>query len=76
MQKPTQCLVLTETAYEDKTSGDYVCGNGGKTKHDLHSNGANVLFADGHVVHLKNTKVVLKYDYAPYGCQNHYYQWR
>ena len=76
MRKTTQCMLLTEIAYADKTSGDHVCGNGGSTKHDLHNKGANVLFADGHVQHLINTKLVLKFDYAPDGYQNHYYQWR
>jgi prepilin-type processing-associated H-X9-DG protein/prepilin-type N-terminal cleavage/methylation domain-containing protein len=76
MKMTSTCLILSETKTEDLLTGSYLIGNGSKDKHDLHNNGANVLWADGHVSYLQNTKVVLKYDYAPSGYQNHYYQWK
>jgi prepilin-type N-terminal cleavage/methylation domain-containing protein/prepilin-type processing-associated H-X9-DG protein len=76
LQKSSSCLILTETKDADNLNGVWVVGNGSKDKHDLHNNGANILWADGHVDHLQNTKVVLKYDYAPSGYQNHYFQWK
>lgn len=74
----TTCLVFTETC-DDNTApleGTHLCGNGGKTKFDLHNGGANICWADGHVSYMTMTKVKLKYDYAPNGYQNHYYQWK
>ncbi|MBR7103779.1 MAG: prepilin-type N-terminal cleavage/methylation domain-containing protein, partial [Lentisphaeria bacterium] len=81
IRKGATCLLFGETiddAYNQGSAdeGNYVIGNGGKTKHDRHNDGANVAWVDGHVSYLKNTMAVLKFDYAPKGYQNHYYQWR
>ena len=76
MTRSSTCLILTETKDADNLNGVWLVGNGSKDKHDLHNNGANILWADGHVSHLQNTKVVLKFDYAPSGYQNHHYQWK
>ena len=74
----TTCLLFGESINPDVTpnEGFYLINNGGKNKHDRHNDGANIAWVDGHVSYLKNTKVVLKYDYAPRGYQNHYYQWK
>ena len=77
MKMTSTCLILTETKSNDNLlNGVWVVGNGSTDKHDLHNNGANILWADGHVSHLQETKVVLKYNYAPSGYQNHYFQWK
>lgn len=76
IKMPSTCLLFTETYDPDNMEGIYLTGNGGKNKHDRHNGGANVAWADGHVKSLKATQVLLKYDYAPQGYQNHYYQWR
>ena len=76
MRLTSTCLLLTETYNATSGDGYYLCGNGSSVKHDLHSGGANILWADSHVQGMKNTKVFLKYDFAPSGYENHYYQWR
>ncbi len=74
MKMFSTCMILAETINGD--NGTHVTGNGSTAKHDLHDNGANLLWADFHVSYMSKTKVYLKYDYAPNGYQNHYYQWR
>ena len=76
MRMFSSCMILTETIDETTKNGCYLAGNGSRDKHDLHNNGANLLWADFHVSHIRQTKIRLKYDYAPNGYQNHYYQWK
>ena len=76
VRKGATCLLFGETYNKAENEGAYLIGNGSTTKHDRHNDGANIAWVDGHVSYLKETKVVLKYDYAPLGYQNHYYQWK
>ena len=76
LKMATTCLLFTETYDASTLEGFYLSGNSGSNKHDRHNGGANIVWADGHVKALKATRVLLKYDYAPAGYQNHYYQWR
>jgi prepilin-type processing-associated H-X9-DG protein/prepilin-type N-terminal cleavage/methylation domain-containing protein len=64
IRRPSSCLLVGETRQFDAAcnvyNGNYVIGNGSLDKHDLHSNGANTLWVDGHVAHMKNTVTELK----------------
>ena len=76
VRKASTCLLFGETYSKADGEGYYLIGNGGATKHDRHNDGANIAWVDGHVSYMKETKIFLKFDYAPLGYQNHYYQWK
>ena len=70
MRRPSNCFSVTESISGDE--GVYIVGNGSTDKHDLHSGGANVLWADAHVSHMKETKKQLSHS----GNSSLYFKWR
>ena len=70
MRTPSNCFSVAESINVDE--GTYILGNGSTDKNDLHSGGANVLWADGHVSYIVNTKSQLSHT----GNKSLYFKWK